>query len=134
MSKRRYWIAAGVTLAMLLSFGGCSSSSDKKEETSEVKQATVRTQGNAKKEESKPGTAKLSVNADTKVLDKTNDISEILYGIFLEDINFAVDGGLYAEKVKNRSFEYGGLATNSTKHGWNTTDNQNIILDRKSVV
>ncbi len=129
MSKRRYWIAAGVTLAMLLSFGGCSSSSDKKEETSEVKQATVRTQGNAKKEESKPGTAKLSVNADTKVLDKTNDISEILYGIFLEDINFAVDGGLYAEKVKNRSFEYGGLATNSTKHGWNTTDNQNIIFD-----
>ena len=28
------------------------------------------------------------------------------YGIFFEDINFAADGGLYAELVKNRSFEY----------------------------
>lgn len=28
------------------------------------------------------------------------------YGIFFEDINFAADGGLYAELVKNRSFEF----------------------------
>lgn len=33
-------------------------------------------------------------------------IPSTLYGIFLEDINFAADGGLYAEMVKNRSFEY----------------------------
>ena len=29
-----------------------------------------------------------------------------LYGIFFEDINYAADGGLYAEMVKNRSFEF----------------------------
>ena len=29
-----------------------------------------------------------------------------MYGIFFEDINFAADGGLYAEMVKNRSFEF----------------------------
>jgi hypothetical protein len=26
-----------------------------------------------------------------------------MYGIFFEDINFAADGGLYAELIKNRS-------------------------------
>ncbi len=29
-----------------------------------------------------------------------------LYGIFFEDINHAADGGLYAETVRNRSFEF----------------------------
>ncbi|HEX3029223.1 MAG TPA: AbfB domain-containing protein [Clostridia bacterium] len=32
-------------------------------------------------------------------------ISQSLYGIFFEDINHAADGGLYAELIKNRSFE-----------------------------
>ncbi len=34
-----------------------------------------------------------------------HEVSPTLYGIFLEDINCAVDGGLYAELVQNRSFE-----------------------------
>ena len=29
-----------------------------------------------------------------------------MYGLFFEDINYAADGGLYAELVKNRSFEF----------------------------
>lgn len=29
-----------------------------------------------------------------------------LYGIFFEDLNHAADGGLYAEMVQNRSFEF----------------------------
>ncbi|HYG21748.1 MAG TPA: alpha-L-arabinofuranosidase C-terminal domain-containing protein [Verrucomicrobiae bacterium] len=33
-------------------------------------------------------------------------ISETMYGVFFEDINFGADGGLYAELVKNRSFEF----------------------------
>lgn len=33
-------------------------------------------------------------------------IPETLYGLFFEDINFAADGGLYAEMIKNRSFEF----------------------------
>jgi alpha-N-arabinofuranosidase len=34
------------------------------------------------------------------------NISSTMYGIFFEDINFGADGGLYAELVKNRSFEF----------------------------
>lgn len=33
-------------------------------------------------------------------------ISDKLFGIFFEDLNYAADGGLYAELVQNRSFEY----------------------------
>ena len=33
-------------------------------------------------------------------------IQSTMYGIFFEDINYAADGGLYAELVKNRSFEF----------------------------
>jgi len=36
----------------------------------------------------------------------TVDLAPHLYGLFFEDINFAADGGLYAELVQNRSFEY----------------------------
>ncbi|WP_303919285.1 alpha-L-arabinofuranosidase C-terminal domain-containing protein [Draconibacterium sediminis] len=34
------------------------------------------------------------------------EISSNLFGLFFEDINYAADGGLYAELVQNRSFEY----------------------------
>lgn len=34
------------------------------------------------------------------------EISPMLYGLFFEDINFAGDGGIYGELIKNRSFEY----------------------------
>src|SRR4030042_1000841 len=33
-------------------------------------------------------------------------IDPTMWGIFFEDINFGADGGLYAELVKNRSFEF----------------------------
>ena len=41
-------------------------------------------------------------------------IQPTMYGIFFEDINFAADGRLYAELVKNRSFEF----QNNPLHGW----------------
>ena len=56
----------------------------------------------------------LNIDAGSEV----HDISELLYGIFIEDINFAADGGLYAEMVQNRSFEFTGLAQGDEKHGW----------------
>jgi alpha-N-arabinofuranosidase len=34
------------------------------------------------------------------------EIAPTMYGIFFEDINFGADGGLYAELVKNGSFEF----------------------------
>ncbi|EGK02511.1 hypothetical protein HMPREF9455_01379 [Dysgonomonas gadei ATCC BAA-286] len=33
-------------------------------------------------------------------------IQSTMYGLFFEDINFGADGGLYAELVKNRSFDF----------------------------
>lgn len=41
-------------------------------------------------------------------------IQNTMYGIFFEDINYAADGGLYAELVKNRSFEFPNAL-----QGWN---------------
>ncbi len=34
------------------------------------------------------------------------DIQPTMWGVFFEDINFGADGGIYAEMVKNRSFEF----------------------------
>ena len=55
--------------------------------------------------------AAICANAQTKVFDidlkKVGaPIQPTMYGIFFEDINYAADGGLYAELVKNRSFEF----------------------------
>ncbi|MET0553485.1 MAG: alpha-L-arabinofuranosidase, partial [Vicinamibacteria bacterium] len=33
-------------------------------------------------------------------------VNPAMWGIFFEDINLGADGGLYAELVKNRSFEF----------------------------
>jgi alpha-N-arabinofuranosidase len=51
-------------------------------------------------------------------------IQPTMYGIFFEDINFAADGGLYAEMVKNRGFEFvdpmmGWQQPNSDRHSMN---------------
>jgi alpha-N-arabinofuranosidase len=45
---------------------------------------------------------KLTVDADKPLC----EIQPTMWGLFFEDINFAADGGLYAELVKNRSFEF----------------------------
>jgi alpha-L-arabinofuranosidase len=43
----------------------------------------------------------------TVQLDKPGaKIAPTLFGLFFEDINFGADGGLYPERVKNRSFEF----------------------------
>ena len=49
------------------------------------------------------------VLSQTLVVKPNNSIADIqptMYGVFFEDINFAADGGIYAEMVKNRSFEF----------------------------
>ena len=50
-------------------------------------------------------------------------IADSMYGVFFEDINFAADGGLYAELVRNRSFEF--LPADNRSYtgltGWTTT-------------
>ncbi len=56
----------------------------------------------------------LNIDADDEIC----DISDLLFGIFFEDINFAADGGLYAEMVANRSFEYTALAAGDGLYRW----------------
>lgn len=41
-----------------------------------------------------------------KAGDQGVPIQPTIWGLFFEDINFAADGGIYAELVKNRSFEF----------------------------
>ncbi len=55
--------------------------------------------------------AATSATAQTHTLDINTKklgapIQKTMYGIFFEDINYAADGGLYGELVKNRSFEF----------------------------
>ena len=45
---------------------------------------------------------KLTVIADKPIA----SIAPTMWGVFFEDINFGADGGLYAELIKNRSFEF----------------------------
>lgn len=47
--------------------------------------------------------------------EQSKEISDMLIGIFFEDINYAADGGLYAELVQNRGFEY----TPDDRREWN---------------
>jgi alpha-L-arabinofuranosidase len=47
-------------------------------------------------------TASITVHLDRPA----KAISPDLFGIFFEDLNYAADGGLYAELIQNRSFEY----------------------------
>jgi len=44
-------------------------------------------------------------------------ISDKFIGIFFEDINYAADGGLYAELIQNRDFEY----SSADRKEWNAT-------------
>ena len=53
----------------------------------------------------------LTAAAQTHVIDINTKklgapIQPTMYGLFFEDINYAADGGLYGELVKNRSFEF----------------------------
>ena len=48
-------------------------------------------------------------------------IHSTMYGIFFEDINFGADGGLYAEMVENRSFEFPDRLM-----GWNVFGNVQV--------
>ena len=48
---------------------------------------------------------------------KAKPISDKLIGVFFEDINYGADGGLYAELIQNRDFEYSA----ADRGEWNAT-------------
>ena len=49
----------------------------------------------------------------------TIEMSDTLYGLFFEDINYGADGGLYAELLQNRSFEYEDILNPRTTDHYN---------------
>ena len=53
----------------------------------------------------------MATGAQTNVMDINTKkvgapVQNTMYGLFFEDINYAADGGLYGELIKNRSFEF----------------------------
>lgn len=74
---------------------------------------------------------KLTVDVDRPV----TEIQPTMWGIFFEDINFAADGGIYAELVKNRSFEFlqplmGWKEHQSDRFSLQTNAGKAMILNR----
>src|SRR5258707_15811496 len=63
----------------------------------------------------------VSVNKPVAVIQPT------MWGIFFEDINFAADGGIYAELVKNRSFEFANPLM-----GWKQENHSPYSLNKES--
>jgi alpha-N-arabinofuranosidase len=73
------------------------------------------------------------------VVDVSNSKAKIqptMYGIFFEDINFAADGGLYAEMIKNRGFEFeepmmGWLEPNTNRFSLNANSGDAEIIKKQ---
>ena len=57
-------------------------------------------------------------------------IQSTMYGLFFEDINFAADGGLYAELVKNRSFDFPQSLMGWYAFGKVEVKNDNPLFDK----
>lgn len=55
------------------------------------------------------------------------EVQPTMWGIFFEDINFAADGGVYAEMVKNKSFEF-----LLPMMGWKELASDRFSLNQKS--
>ena len=60
----------------------------------------------------------------------TAKIQPTMYGVFFEDINFGADGGLYAELVKNRSFEFPQPFVGWVPFGQVTVEDEKPCFDR----
>lgn len=79
------------------------------------------------------------VNAEIKLnTAESKQISDLLIGVFFEDINYAADGGLYAELVQNRGFEYALSDKEGRDKNWNnytawSSNNQQATFSIDSV-
>ena len=58
------------------------------------------------------------------------EVQPHMYGLFFEDINFGADGGLYAELIKNRSFDFPQSLMGWKTFGNVTVKNENGPFDR----
>jgi alpha-L-arabinofuranosidase len=58
------------------------------------------------------------------------DIQPTMWGVFFEDINMGADGGIYAELVKNRSFEFFKPMMGWTVLGNKATEGDLLVVNR----
>ena len=65
---------------------------------------------------------------------EVHEISDLLFGAFFEDINFAGDGGLYAEMVANRSFEFTELAAGDGLFGYSAVNDAALSLTKDATL
>lgn len=73
------------------------------------------------------------VNGQTIKVDVDHPQAKIqptMWGLFFEDINFAADGGLYAELIKNRSFEFPNPKTGWEFPGQNFFNSSILFVNR----
>lgn len=90
------------------------------------------------------GTVEAQVSIDIDANVKGPKISPTHYGIFYEDINHAADGGLYAELIRNRSFEDDAMNLNPRRRGnflnerritaWSTKGDASIALSQTNLL
>ena len=71
-----------------------------------------------------------NVNLNVDLTKSVAEADSRMYGVFFEDINFGADGGLYAELVKNRSFDFPQHLTGWTAVGGVEIRNDNPCFDR----
>ncbi len=79
------------------------------------------------------GVSGLVAQNNTFTIDVQNigsPIQSTMYGVFFEDINFGADGGLYAELIKNRSFEFDDPFGGWTPFGDVTVQTKNPCFDK----
>jgi len=66
-----------------------------------------------------------------KAAQPTATIQPTMWGVFFEDINFGADGGIYAEMVKNRSFEFFKPLMGWTINRKKFVEGEVLVLNRK---
>lgn len=81
-------------------------------------------------------TVKASLSID---MNESKKISDNLMGIFFEDINYAADGGIYAELIQNRDFEYAPLDNPREKdwgssYAWSVTDGARFSISTENPI
>lgn len=64
--------------------------------------------------------------------EKAKPISNMLTGIFFEDINYAADGGLYGELIQNRDFEYALSDKEGRDKNWNNMHSWTLKGDQSN--
>ena len=100
---------------------------DKLIKTYDLQQFKSRLYAETPKDDSQKFAGLQPINA-TIAVQATNAkaISDKLLGIFFEDINYAADGGLYAELIQNRDFEYAISDKEYRDKTWNPTHSWNV--------